>query len=1245
MTVALRGVSSRASGSGTTIILTQDVPSLADGDYMVMFIYGNLNAATPPQPPGDWDFIDGETTGNFYVQAWGKIAASEGASYTITRNTGSKSYAAGIVAFYSSGAFELYVDDNANLLTSSSTNRIGPGVTTTKDSAGLVCGFQLSINQASTPPGDMTEQWDELLDAAVRIYAMTSILVAAGATGDKTATGVSSGNTRAVSVAIAELMPPDGTPNTLDAVTFSSTQIDLTWVDTSSNETEFSLERSLDGLTGWTEIATPATDEESYSDTGLTPGITYYYRILARNLDGDSPYSNIDSATTITQDAKVTKFGALLELGSEGVDVTKFGALIEIGSDGIDVTKFGAFVEIGNDTINVTKFGAFLELEFFRPMPTYFPPPIEWNNSHKLLPEPLTGYQLDAGGSYWNVIIPQGNRNLVATPSFQNITNTFLEFFNWAGESRSSEQASRGFHSLKLIPDNGLTGEVRYQFHPDTLGFWNFGLDVYATAGQVLDVTIKSVGGASTFAAAQITVVQTGWTRYNVVYNEKVLTGRNLSLYFRAENTNLAPIYTDGWCVTKGIHENLYFDGDTRENTFSADPYVFAWEGDAHNSYSVRGPRTMSGGYVRSFYDLDFRTTAIMGLGMGDSEPDLVMLADGEEVLRGNQTLGKEFSIIGHIFGNNTYELQRKRQTLLDFLNRLNTANGGVTLLYQAVNGYGAPLGERLLIECAFIGGLSGKMDNHYQEILELRFRLMTGKVVEEFGNVADLDLAQEPDPETGFYAQDPRTGEWETHAFEDNATIGGSVEAILVLDNGDVVVGGSFTAIGGVSAPRIARWSARTGTWGPINVGLAGPVTSLAKGRGIYANHIIIGGQFVENFDEDQTLRRLITYNLTSGVFAEVGSGLNTGTVNTITVHPSGRIFVAGTFTGDNSANTLYGVAFFDARLDGDGAYHNILTEPADGPITKMVVAPDNNLYIGGQFTELNNDINFNAVAYLDLSLVAFPLLAYDNLNKGLNAGVLDMVLGADGYLYAIGTFSADSATGAQVRKFGRWTGNVWEEVGGNYVDGPLWRITGDKRGNLYVTTEPWSDGGDSDAFSETNVYGWNGSSWFPPDIRLHGTVTPGLEAMLVTADGRFFTSAQPASTVNLSSHTVVTNLGSADAPVRLQIIGPCVVHRFSNWTMGKHVYFRGFGLEEGEEFVLDLTTSSPRAYSTTRGDMLSTIIAGASNLTDFRLLPGENHITLLTSGEYDEDTSKAVLSWNNHHWSIDAGLMAHER
>lgn len=89
-------------------------------------------------------------------------------------------------------------------------------------------------------------------------------------------------------------------PSALAATAIDDSSISLTWTDNSDDETSFEVQRSLDGVTGWTTVLTPAADATSDTDTGLTASTQYFYRIRAiRAGDGStSAWSNIDDATT-----------------------------------------------------------------------------------------------------------------------------------------------------------------------------------------------------------------------------------------------------------------------------------------------------------------------------------------------------------------------------------------------------------------------------------------------------------------------------------------------------------------------------------------------------------------------------------------------------------------------------------------------------------------------------------------------------------------------------------------------------------------------------------------------------------------------------------------------------------------------------------------------------------------------------------------------------------------------------------
>lgn len=87
-------------------------------------------------------------------------------------------------------------------------------------------------------------------------------------------------------------------PGTPTVSYLSDTSLRVNWVDNSNDETGFEIQRSLDGATGWTTIATTAADVTSYDDTGLTVDTQYYYRVRAVNANGESAWSNVASGTT-----------------------------------------------------------------------------------------------------------------------------------------------------------------------------------------------------------------------------------------------------------------------------------------------------------------------------------------------------------------------------------------------------------------------------------------------------------------------------------------------------------------------------------------------------------------------------------------------------------------------------------------------------------------------------------------------------------------------------------------------------------------------------------------------------------------------------------------------------------------------------------------------------------------------------------------------------------------------------------
>ena len=86
------------------------------------------------------------------------------------------------------------------------------------------------------------------------------------------------------------------TPVDLTALPVSTSQINLSWTNNSDNVTGLYVERSRSPKGPWKRVINVPADAASCANAGLAAATTYYYRVMA----GNSPYSNVASATTLS---------------------------------------------------------------------------------------------------------------------------------------------------------------------------------------------------------------------------------------------------------------------------------------------------------------------------------------------------------------------------------------------------------------------------------------------------------------------------------------------------------------------------------------------------------------------------------------------------------------------------------------------------------------------------------------------------------------------------------------------------------------------------------------------------------------------------------------------------------------------------------------------------------------------------------------------------------------------------------
>ncbi|MHB8053671.1 MAG: fibronectin type III domain-containing protein [Candidatus Aminicenantales bacterium] len=116
---------------------------------------------------------------------------------------------------------------------------------------------------------------------------------------------------------------PPACPTMLTPTVTATTKIRNNWIDNSSNETGFKIERSeISATAGFALVATLGAGVTTDEDDSLTSNKQYWYRSYAYNASGNSGYSNVVTATTwaaISRPSNLTVTAAKVN-GAYGVE-------------------------------------------------------------------------------------------------------------------------------------------------------------------------------------------------------------------------------------------------------------------------------------------------------------------------------------------------------------------------------------------------------------------------------------------------------------------------------------------------------------------------------------------------------------------------------------------------------------------------------------------------------------------------------------------------------------------------------------------------------------------------------------------------------------------------------------------------------------------------------------------------------------------------------------------------------------
>lgn len=233
---------------------------------------------------------------------------------------------------------------------------------------------------------------------------------------------------------------------------------------------------------------------------------------------------------------------------------------------------------------------------------------------------------------------------------------------------------------------------------------------------------------------------------------------------------------------------------------------------------------------------------------------------------------------------------------------------------------------------------------------------------------------------------------------FDPNAD--GAVRAVVVLADGNLLVGGEFTQVAGAARGRIAKLRVDGTADTSFTATADGTVLALAEQAD---GKILIGGRFTTvNGEPHNYIARLNADGSIDPAFLGPGASYD---VTALAVQGDGKILVGGQFSTINgSARPRI------ARLNSNGNVDSTFNTGSgpDSSVYAVAIQRDGKILVGGDFTSVNaaarNRIaRLNADGSLDTAF---------SPGTGFDAGVNSLAVQPDGQVLAAGAFTSFNAT-----------------------------------------------------------------------------------------------------------------------------------------------------------------------------------------------------------------------------------------
>jgi hypothetical protein len=246
------------------------------------------------------------------------------------------------------------------------------------------------------------------------------------------------------------------------------------------------------------------------------------------------------------------------------------------------------------------------------------------------------------------------------------------------------------------------------------------------------------------------------------------------------------------------------------------------------------------------------------------------------------------------------------------------------------------------------------------------------------------------------------------------------NVQAVTVMPNGDLIVGGRFDTAGGITVNNIARWDGAN--WSALGTGMTGGFTNSVRTLAVLNNGDLVAGG---DFTAAGGTAALFIARWNGSAWFSMGSGFTGGgvtgnPVNALQVLPGGDLIVAGQF------NNADGVLVNNVARWNGTSYSSLgggVTNQLGGLcyVNAIALLSNGDLIVGGSLTHAGGAPASN--------IARWDGAAWSPLAAGTGLEIAELALLQDNTVIAAGSFT--TAGGNPANRIARWNGSTWSTLG----------------------------------------------------------------------------------------------------------------------------------------------------------------------------------------------------------------------